>query len=124
MFNNDRLRRLRKEANLTQNTVAAKLNIRRETYTKYETGHITPPADMIVTLCNLYNVSSDYLLSNSNDPTPPDKEKEPAYEIGSLEWLKHGLISRGFDDLSDEQVKTILFNVDAIAEAFKKYKKE
>lgn len=77
MFNNERLKRLRKEAKLNQSDVALKLNIKRETYTRYETGTITPPPDVITVLAKLFEVSTDYLLSNTNDPTPPGKKDAP-----------------------------------------------
>jgi transcriptional regulator with XRE-family HTH domain len=79
MLNRDRLKKLRKELRLNQSDVASKLNIRRETYTKYETGDIQPPIDQIIRLSDLFNVSTDYLLSKTDDPIPYDKRNNPTY---------------------------------------------
>ena len=61
----ERLRRLRKEAHLTQQDVADTLRIHRTTYTKYETGVVTPDQQGLLDLAKLYEVSVDYLLGNS-----------------------------------------------------------
>ena len=74
MFDGKRLLHLRKNANFTQAEMADKLNIRRETYTKYERGQILPPSDMILSISNLLNVSADYLFSISDSPIPIHKK--------------------------------------------------
>lgn len=56
------LRRLRKECGYSQEYVASKLNIRRQTYSHYETGRINPPVKAICIMAGLYHVSSDKLL--------------------------------------------------------------
>lgn len=61
----DRLRTLRKEAHLTQQDVADTLRIHRTTYTKYETGVVTPDQQGLLDLAKLFEVSVDYLLGNS-----------------------------------------------------------
>lgn len=88
MFNSEKLRQLRKEAGLTQADVATKLNIKRETYTRYETGTINPPSDMILSMAKIFEVSTDYLLGSSDDPTPPNKkdssESEESPEVKEM----------------------------------------
>lgn len=61
----DRLRRLRKEAHLTQQDVADTLRIHRTTYTKYETGVVAPDQQGLLDLAKLFEVTVDYLLGNS-----------------------------------------------------------
>jgi len=76
MINKERLKELRKESGLNQADVAAKLNIRRETYTKYETGAIQPPSDMILAISNFFEVSADWLLNNTNEKTQLTEQKK------------------------------------------------
>ena len=53
---------LRKLNNFTQADVALILSIRQEQYSKYETGARDLPLGILVKLCVLYHVSSDYLI--------------------------------------------------------------
>ena len=90
MFKADRLKKLRKEAGLIQADVSTQLNIRRETYTKYEIGQITPPSDMIIALAKIFDTTSDYLLGITDDPKSPDKkEKAPPAETERSKNLKY-----------------------------------
>lgn len=55
---------LRKSKNLSQEDVAGKLNVTRQTVSKWETNQSTPDFDKIVPLCNLYGISTDELLKD------------------------------------------------------------
>ena len=57
-----RLKVLRAEYNLTQASVAEKLGLSQQMYSKYESGATVLDADMVRKLCELYGVSADYLL--------------------------------------------------------------
>lgn len=59
----DRLKRARLSAGFAQQKdVAEKLGIERTRYLKWEHGDSQPPLDMLVKMCKLFGVSSDYLL--------------------------------------------------------------
>lgn len=58
----DRLKALRKEANLTQQELADKVGTNRVNITKWETGRTEPSLDNVVKLANILNISTDYLL--------------------------------------------------------------
>ena len=58
----DILLSLRKMANYSQETVADKIGIKRDTYAQYER-QTNPPVEIIRKLCKLYGVSSDVILS-------------------------------------------------------------
>ena len=64
----ERLRFLRKQAKMTQQAVADRLNIHRSTYTKYETDNVTPDHQGLVTLSHLFGVSVDYLVGRTDEP--------------------------------------------------------
>jgi transcriptional regulator with XRE-family HTH domain len=58
----ERLIKLRKAAGLSQEEVAEKLELTRQTVSKWETGQSSPDLDKVLPLCNLYNVTPDELL--------------------------------------------------------------
>lgn len=53
-----RLIELRKEKKLSQEEVAGKLNVTRQTVSKWETDQSTPDFDKILPLCELYGIST------------------------------------------------------------------
>lgn len=54
---------LRKSKHLSQEEVAYKLNVTRQTISKWETDQSTPDFDKIAPLCSLYGISADELLT-------------------------------------------------------------
>jgi transcriptional regulator with XRE-family HTH domain len=104
MFNNERLRRLRKEAGLIQADMAVKLNIKRETYVRYETGTITPPADMIKDISDLFETTTDYLLNKTDDPRLQKKKQAP-----NNIWLEEDI--KNDPTLSEESKQIMLSNL-------------
>ena len=63
-----RIRLLREEHDWTQQQVANRLHVHRRTYDAYEAGATDVPVEILIALARLYNVSTDYLLGESNDP--------------------------------------------------------
>ena len=61
-----RLRDLREDHDLKQESVANLLKITRQQYGLYETGKRTIPIDLLVELAKFYNVSLDYIVGISN----------------------------------------------------------
>ena len=59
----DKLLKLRKEKGFSQEEVAERLSVSRQTISKWETGQSTPDFDKIIPLCELYEISSDELLT-------------------------------------------------------------
>ena len=70
----ERLTKLRKEHGLSQEEVADKLNVTRQTVSKWETDASLPDFDKIVPLCNLYEIESNELLTGNK------KESEQVLE--------------------------------------------
>lgn len=58
-----KLSELRKKKGLSQEEVAYKLNVSRQTVSKWELGQSTPDFDKIKPLCDLYDISADELLT-------------------------------------------------------------
>lgn len=66
---NERLKQLRIEKGLSQKDLAQKIEISDRNYQRYEYGEREPVASVLVTLANFYNISLDYLVGRSDDPT-------------------------------------------------------
>jgi len=63
----ERLRKLRKERNLSQDDVGQSLNIGGRTVGNYESGGRLPALDTLVKLADFYGVSADYLLGRTDN---------------------------------------------------------
>jgi transcriptional regulator with XRE-family HTH domain len=68
----DRLRQQRKQRKLTQENVAQRIGVARTTYAMYEQNSREPDNETLQKLADFFEVSIDYLLGRTNDPTPPD----------------------------------------------------
>lgn len=58
----EKIYELRKQQNLSQEELGDKLNVSRQTISKWERNESTPDLDKIVPLCDLFNLSVDELL--------------------------------------------------------------
>lgn len=63
MFN-EKIKTLRKQAGLTQEQLAEKLNVSRQAITKWESGEGFPDIDNLKQICKLFNVSMDKITDN------------------------------------------------------------
>ena len=71
----DRLLKLRKERNLSQEELANELDVSRQTISKWETNQSIPDFDKIVPLCEYFGITTDELLTgNSNIVEAKDKD--------------------------------------------------
>lgn len=62
-------RKVRMERGLTQKQVADGLSITESAYQKYEYGKVVPSAIVLIALADFFDVSLDYLVGRSDDPT-------------------------------------------------------
>ena len=65
MYHYPRLRDLREDADLSQEQVAKVLGIDQRTYSNYETGKREIPVHHLLTLAELYQTTTDYLLGRA-----------------------------------------------------------
>lgn len=63
----ERLREMREKYNLSQESVAERLEITPASISSYERGERTPSLPIILKLSYIYNCSVDYLLGKNND---------------------------------------------------------
>lgn len=66
MFRGDRLKILREEKKLTQQEFALIINTTSTSINRYEKNKREPDIETINKFANFFNVSTDYLLNNSN----------------------------------------------------------
>lgn len=57
-----RLAEIRKDNDDRQEDLAKKLSVSKFTVSSWEQGKSCPPVDVVIRICNLYDVSADYLL--------------------------------------------------------------
>ncbi len=62
-----RIRDLRKDCDKTQKEIAELLNMQLTTYREYENQERRIPADFLIRIAKLYNVSIDYIAGLTND---------------------------------------------------------
>lgn len=62
-----RLLELRNEREYTQREMAKRLNVSQGTYNNWENGKTEPPIGQLIALSNLFEVSVDYIIGNSDD---------------------------------------------------------
>ena len=62
-----RLKELRIEHGMTQQKLASLLNIKQQSYIRYEYGTGEPSLDTLIKLAELLDVTTDYLLGITDD---------------------------------------------------------
>ena len=62
MNTNEKLKEIRKISGMTQEELADKLNVSRQTISKWEKGLSTPDLEMAIQFCDLFQISLDELL--------------------------------------------------------------
>lgn len=64
----ERIKELRKNANLTQSEFGALFGVAKSTVCLYETGRNTPNDDIKIAIANHFQVSMDYLMGKTDQP--------------------------------------------------------
>ncbi|MBR4927099.1 MAG: helix-turn-helix transcriptional regulator [Alphaproteobacteria bacterium] len=62
----NKVKELRKEKGLTQAEIAKILNIKQQSYLRYEQNTAEPSFEILVSIARFYGVSTDYLLGLSD----------------------------------------------------------
>lgn len=69
------LAKLRSDNNMTQSEVAEKLNYTDKSVSKWERGEAIPPVDVLKDIADLYGVSLDFLVTNTDENVSTDKTR-------------------------------------------------
>lgn len=79
----ERLKKLRKQAQLTQVDVAKKLGISQPAYASWERGVKKPTQENLVKIAQVLNVSVDYLVGNSEEKSDELDNMELLFRMNS-----------------------------------------
>ncbi len=66
---------LRKKKGMSQEELASKMLVSRQTVYKWESDVVMPSADNVKALCEMFDVSADWLLANDKNTGATDCEK-------------------------------------------------
>ena len=69
----DNIKKLRRDCDMSQDELAEKLGVTRQSICLWENGQTQPSLDSIVTISKIFNVSTDVLLDTDNE-TPSNNE--------------------------------------------------
>ena len=70
-----RVRDLREDKNLSQKDIAQYLNVKQNTYSRYETNARNIPLEIVDKLADFYNISVDYLIGRTDNPVPYERKR-------------------------------------------------
>ena len=90
---NEKLVMLRKQHNLSQEQVAEKLKVARQTISKWELGETTPEMDKLIMMSEIYNITLDELMKEENegkvvnDPNSTNSQKLAGMTIKILKGI-------------------------------------
>ena len=89
------IRNLRKERNMSQDELAEKLGVSRQSISLWETGQTQPSLENVLSLASIFHVSTDALLGNDlgNDPAKELAQPQPPASQGQGEKQKAWLIA-------------------------------
>lgn len=99
----EKLFELRKGKGLSQEEVAEKLNVTRQTVSKWETNQSTPDFDKIMPICELYGITTEELLTGKK------KEDENNFEKVEEKEEERPLTKQEVKRKSAEVVSTSVF---------------
>lgn len=99
----ERLKQLRKQANLTQKEISEKLGISQPQYARTENGGRAPSKETLELLSSFFGVSIDYLLGKTDNPSR-------GFETDLEEALDNALSFNGkpMSDNDREKIKAYL----------------
>jgi transcriptional regulator with XRE-family HTH domain len=121
-----RIKELRTEKDVTQRELANYLNLTPKMISFYESGERFPPHDIILKLSEYFNISTDYLLGNSNikktsDQVIKDAEKTDNIDVPerfdtveeALRFIlkQPAFMTYGISKMSEEEIMDIAENM-------------
>ncbi|AMA74815.1 hypothetical protein ACH33_16955 [Aneurinibacillus sp. XH2] len=92
----ERIKYLREKNGYAQKFVAEKIGVRNNTLSSYESDKRQPDYDTLQKIADFFEVSVDYLLGRTDDPSPKEDKKMNLFFYDGLE---------GYDDLTPEEQK-------------------
>ena len=72
----DNLKKIRKENNLSQEDLAEKLNVSRQSVSKWEQGIAYPEMDKVLQICKMFNLNIDEFLNQDINKAEKNKQSK------------------------------------------------
>ena len=72
IFMYPRIRAQREDCDLSQTEMARLLHVSQATYSRYESGALDLPTQILISLADQHHTSIDYLLGRTDNPAPPE----------------------------------------------------
>lgn len=105
----EKLFELRKSKSLTQDDVAEKLNVTRQTVSKWETNQSMPDFDKIAPLCELYSITPNELLigeGNKQETVNDEKCNKVSWDEAKKHLFTKGKEQEeGYENMTRNQIK-------------------
>ena len=103
----ERLLKLRKEKNISQEELANVLDVSRQTISKWETGESMPDFNKIIPICEYFEISTDELLTGikKGDNLLDVKKENKFYGYIDTSAKDDIGISRVFDEIGEMLIK-------------------
>lgn len=78
----ERLKFLRKKRNLTSEQLAEAIGLKKGSISSYENDRYEPSAKTIISICNYFNISSDWLLTGEGKAFKQPEESDAPFAKG------------------------------------------
>ena len=102
----NRIKKLRKEKKITQIRLSIELEVSQETISAYEKGKYYPSAAILIKLRDIFGVSVDYIIGNTDIRTPVEKFLKDGLTSNEIELLD---IFKELDNEKQQKALGILF---------------
>ncbi len=103
----NRVRELRRARKMTQDELGALLGVQKAAVCKYETGRVALPPEMLLKLCDIFDVSADHMLCRDANPIAKPKGDLSALFMPVREAVGVPLVGRvhaGLPMLAEENI--------------------
>ncbi len=108
----ENLKTLRKNKGITQEELAARLNVVRQTISKWEKGQSVPDAEMLVKLAEIFEVPVSQLLGSRIEPdAQPDAVAEQLARINEQLAVKNQRLRRVWKTIGIIAACVIIANI-------------
>lgn len=98
----DRIKKIRKDAELTQKEFAERLGLKQNTVATYEMGRIGVSDAVIISICREFNINEDWLRTGTGEmyiqPNPDDRY---ACNVGKLQRADDETIIRWVNAIAE-----------------------
>ncbi len=101
---NNKLYQLRKQKGLSQEELANRLNVSRQTISKWEVGDSTPDMEKLVAISDLFEISLDELVLDK----APERQAEPSADSEMVSEVKKKVFTEENLDRAKSGVKIAL----------------